>query len=341
MRQEHGEAGRGLGHAIRSWAQLTRLHAAPLTWGTLLAGVVLAGQRDPFTLLQWLLFGTLYHAVGFTHNALCDMKTDSLSPHKAMFPLVNGSITRSSAETLYLCGALLGVVYSVYLAKWNQWVALLFMFAVFWGHVYNRTSKQYLVSPLACAMAYLCLFIFGYAATTGAEGPVPDVVRWSAEAYVASMVLFQIAVVGYLKDLGHDKTNLLERLRTVVRSGVLRWGWRSKTLSQLTRTGLLVSGGVLVWSGTGFRPSVVFVVELLGFGVVIGMSVALLRDQPWGHDRVLRLAVVGEAAAFLWFWCLLGPFIGWPLTTAITTTATVWLVVFNRVSWNTTIRPVV
>jgi len=354
VRPKHGEAGRGLGHTIRSWARLTRLHAAPLTWGALLAGVILAGQRDPSMLLMWLMFGTLYHAVGFTHNALCDMKTDRLSPHKAMFPLVSRSITRSSAETFYLCGAMAGVFCSVLIAKWNQWVALLFMMAVFWGHLYNRTSKRYLVSPLTCMMAYLCLFVFGYAATTGAGGPIPDVVRWSAEAYVATMVLFQIAVVGSLKDLERDpvslirrlgarisKTGQLERLRRGLDRRVLLWGWRSKTLSQMTRVGLLASGGVLWWSGTGFGPSVATVVMLLGFCVVIGLSMALLRDQPWNHDKVLRLAVAGEVAAFLWFWCLLGPFIGWPYAMTIGALATVWLVGFNRLSWGTTVRPAV
>ena len=189
------------------WLRLIRIHTASLTQPVVLLGLVLADVRIGWRWIPYVLFALIYHSGGFLQNNILDFRHDKLDPAKVHFPLISGEFSQGKAKGLFTCLTILTLLLGLGLSQ-GRWLSILFLVSLMGsGWLYNYRCKRDVLSPVYLAAAFVSLPLYSYFAYAHR---LPPLVIWTL-SYMAFLMLFQIGVEGYMKDIQSDDVSLVFR----------------------------------------------------------------------------------------------------------------------------------
>jgi len=316
------------------WLRLIRIHTASLTQPVVLLGLVLADVRIGWRWIPYALFAVVYHAGGFLQNNILDFRHDRLDPAKAHFPLISGEVSLRHAKGLFTGLTVLTFLAGLCLSH-GRWLSIIFLVSLMgFGWLYNWRCKQDVLSPAYIATAFVSLPLFSYFAYAFRLTPL---IIWSL-FYMAFLMLFQIAVEGYMKDIQSDKVSLLKRLGTVYHeNGRIDVSFRTK----LFAWGLKVPGLILfvvIWHLAG-SDTFSFWLGLTIASGVLGASYMLMKSGTFDNRKRVRLCAIIEVLSYNLLVIALQGQMGWSTTIFLIVCPIGWFLLFNRLTWNTWITP--
>jgi len=302
--------------------------------GYLLAG----GQLLSLGTLEWLAFGLLFHWAGFIDNNLQDYKYDVKDQNKGMFPL-GREISYETASRFALVLHLLGFAYAAFLV-WGSPspVPAFFIFVAQYafGLLYNRTNKT---SPFAGIWIALCfgpLGLFSYYATVGSN-PTPLVLALTVFGFL--QVYFQNAVSGSMKDIDSDEYNIFKQMGVKVDGFTdpqLVVTARAFAFAVCVKAAGIVPLIALVWL-TGVPP-LAFLSALL-FPLALEFTFQMMHNQPWDNRKTVRRAALIEISTFYAGVTALVGAIGAYGVVFVIVFSLGWFVLFNKLTWGTSLTP--
>ncbi|MFB6143425.1 MAG: UbiA family prenyltransferase [Halorientalis sp.] len=339
---------------VRPYLQLTRLHTVPLETVPAILGATLAlGHFLDVQVLLWGVFGVLYHAAGYGMNSVEDWRRgwDSDDPNKQHHPLNAGQMTlRSAAVFAYGLLALL-VVYVVAIADGWVPVAVFLTGGPLAGTLYNTIGKETRGKYALIAYSHATVFATPYLSLS--DGSIPAL--FAGCAYVFVWVSFQ-TISGEIKDITQDEANLLLSLGSRVGERDGRPFVEFSRLAKLYAYGLrlltVVIAVVLGALVTARHGDVAAVPHLSEFGVgvtilavlAVGASslvltARLIGDGPF--DRGERIATMSkiEITSVLMMVLALVTVVGVGNAFLLVGGAVGWVVLFNKIEWDTLVAP--
>ena len=316
------------------WLRLIRIHTSSLTQPVVLLGVVLAGIRSWTLWFLYALFAVVYHAAGFLHNDISDYRHDKQDAAKAHFPLISGEV--SSRQANVLLGIMTGITLFLGLGlSRGRWLSVIFLLtAVGFGWLYNFRCKKDAASPLYITTAFVSLPLFSCFAF---RQHLSLLMIWTL-CYMAFLMLFQIAVEGYMKDILTDKTSLLKILGTQIQNNNQI---HVSVTTKLFSWGLKVPGLILffiIWhkSESGIASLILGSMILI---IIIGTVHALMKSGPFDNRRRVRFCAIIELFSYsLLIFALQGK-LGWGMTGFFILYPVAWFILLNRLTWKTWITP--
>lgn len=201
----------GLVSDTKNWLRLLRAHTvileAPMAF--LGAAIGLGTVYDP-RVGAWLLFGVLYHLVGYGMNSYVDWDKgfDKDDEQKQHHPLNTGDIKPETAKKVIYGMTGLLVVYMLVLVGINPPSVGLALLMVASGLVYNYFGKYISLKAIPISIAHTIVFFIPYYTYT------QEVSVYMALATAAYFVhhIYQIAISGDIKDICQDEASLLQSL---------------------------------------------------------------------------------------------------------------------------------
>ena len=198
-------------YRLKVWLRLFRAHTVILEapMAVMGASIALGTMFDPRVAL-WLLFGVLYHLVGYGMNSYADWKNgfDQDDERKQHHPLNNGDIKPEKAKkVIYVTTGILAV-YSIALGGFTV-SAVGFTVAMFAsGVVYNYLGKYLTLKCIPIAVAHTLVFLYPYYVYTNSITVYAGLITL---AYFVHHI-YQIAISGDIKDIDQDEASLLQKL---------------------------------------------------------------------------------------------------------------------------------
>lgn len=340
--------------SMKEWIKLGRPHTASLTIPGTLLGPVIAGHQDPLLYLLLGIWALGFHYFGFMHNNLCDLPHDKADPSKAHFPLVSGVIAERKAWAVWIAGTLAFYAFGIALVIAYQgvllWSLAFVHSAILAGIGYNMASKKWRGAPALISLSFASLPVYSYFVAGGA--PSAPVV-WYVFAYGFFLMFHQIAYSGYLKDLGPDPVNWLERWgaraeplgdgkhRYTFTPPVQAWGWFSR---------LVCVALAAAWMFGGFQPGSWLTVNAVQFLLwALPLLVVFARlSKPGDFPRQRKVALMGSSEILAYF-LLVASLVPWfdallpgqalLVALAFYVGPIVWYVVWNQALWGTWLGP--
>jgi len=194
---------------IRAWLRFFRAHTAILEAPIAVLGASLAfGTIWDIQVLYWLLFGVLYHFVGYGMNSYTDWVNgfDKDDPHKEHHPLNTGEISPTSAKYAVLFSLIALIVYGVSLAGVNIITGLCVLIMLIAGTAYNVIGKYTEHKYIFASIVHTMVFVFPYLSYT--TDITTSFILGAAMFFIHHV--FQIAVSGDVKDIDQDESSLLK-----------------------------------------------------------------------------------------------------------------------------------
>lgn len=340
-----------LKQTVMAYTRLTRFHTVPLELVPAIVGAVAAtGGLFNRQVLLWMVFGVLYHLVGYGQNSLEDWKRgwDKDDPNKQHHPLNAGMITQRDADFFVYGLFTVTILYTAAIAS-NWLTIVLFLTGLpIAGTLYNTVGKQTRWKFLFIAYAHMTVFAVPYYSIAGAVDPV----LLLGSLYVFAWVVFQIAVSGEIKDMAQDEANFLKKLGSRVepsqdghlvefsRTGQLfAYGIRGATIA------LSIAFGSVIAQQFGRSGSILFgigVTELTlagigAFSMVLTWS--MLQSGPFDRSERIDLMSKIELLSVLKMLVAVFPIIGIPNVAFLFVASGAWVMVFNKIEWGTLITP--
>ena len=316
------------------WLRLIRIHTASLTQPVILLGLVLADVRIGWRWIPYALFAVIYHAGGFLQNNILDFRHDKLDPAKAHFPLISGEVSLGHAKGLFTGLTVLTLLLGLGLSQ-GRWLSIIFLISVMgFGWLYNYRCKRDVLSPAYIAAAFVSLPVFSYFAHALRLTPL---VIWTL-SYIAFLMLFQIAVEGYMKDIQSDKVSLLKRLGTTYHEdGRVEVGFRTKLLAwSLKVPGLILF--IIIWRLSGSDTYSLWLGLTFASGIG-GASYMLLKSGMFDNRKRVRLCAIIEVLSYILLVIALQGKMGWSTAIFFIFYPIGWFILLNRLTWNTWITP--
>jgi len=316
------------------WLRLIRIHTSSLTQAVVLLGFVLAGERDWRLWSGGALFAVIYHAAGFIFNNICDSEYDRRDPAKKHFPLISGEIPLARAKRLYFFLTLVTLLTGIWLSKGRALSLIFLVFALAFGHLYNWRSKRDIISPVYITIAFISLPLITYFAHT----PMISLLMGLVILYLTFLMMFQIAVEGYMKDIDSDRLSLLgwmgtrytEKGKVTVNTATRVFSWSLKMPAVVLF--------LLIWSKSQ-SSRICLVIGLL---LVLGMawsSVKLLESGFFDNQKRVRLCAVIEILTYFLLVVSLQGRLGWVGLAFFILYPLGWFVLLNRLTWGTLVTP--
>jgi 4-hydroxybenzoate polyprenyltransferase len=195
----------------RAWSRFTRAHTAILEAPLPVVGYVLAtGELFTIQILPWLVFGMLYHYVGYGMNSYTDWKNgfDKDDPEKQHHPLNTGQITETQAKVFTYGGLVFLGLISIIVTNFSPTAIVILAVMVISGSIYNYYGKVTVLKPLPISTAHTLVFVLPYVYLSDNLGVVFYVM---VGAYFIHHY-FQIGVSGDIKDIREDEANVVKYL---------------------------------------------------------------------------------------------------------------------------------
>jgi len=320
---------------LRSWLRIARIHTANLSQAAVIIGLLLAGEYNTTLIILFALWATVYHGSGFMQNNLMDYQYDLKDSAKQHFPLVTGEISMSIAFFVTYSLMALCFIVGLFLSNGRPLSILFLISAFFFGTLYNMQSKKSLLSPLYISVAFTSLLLFAYFSVAGGM----SVLMLLVALYAFFMLMFQISVEGYTKDLETDPVNLLRWLGCDCGLGKIRITGRAKVYAWMMRvpTYLLAFG---IWY---YSKSDIFSLALICLLIPMTSKTVwkLLESGDYDNKKTVRYCAVIE---ILTYWILvlaLQGAIGWIWTIVLVVYPILWFLMLNQITWKTWVRPAV
>lgn len=321
--------------SLKDWLTFFRIHTAALTQGAFLLGYLLAGGKiGEIGALAWILYGTLFHAVGFSMNNLMDYKADKEDPSKKGHPLISGAISYETGVDVTCVLLFLLLLTGIMLTKVSALAMWLLIFCVAMGVVYNLASKVYLWAPVPITLTFGPLPAVSYFATGGTNIIIISLVV----AYFICQIWWQIAISGYLKELEvEEQPNLLRSWGARIFRGKLHMEGKALLLTKVSAAFKLLFFVLLLnrnirlssWIGGGF--------------LVLAIAASINEVDTywvWNRTEALKFMAVVEITTFFALVAVLAPQIGGLIISFVLMVYfMVWYMAFNKYYWGTLITP--
>ncbi|KYK25883.1 hypothetical protein AYK20_04320 [Thermoplasmatales archaeon SG8-52-1] len=332
----------GIINTICEYLRLFRLHTGAATASAPLIGGLIMGQRDISSLIVLFLIGIFYHVFGFVLNEYIDVNVDKKSIDLKDKPLVSGSISKKQALYIVIisiiCSYLLIFIFfrSIYTVSF-------FSLSLIFGVIYDLYGKKILGLDfvLAGGFFFLCL--------TGASTKSTD---FNFLIYLFCLLyFFQIvynnAVEGGLKDVGHDSTagaiTLATFMGVTVEKGILRITKSFVIFSYFLRfifLALIVILGLqpqlLFWSDKHIFEIVIIVLLIV---IYFATLFSFLRTMKFDRARLKKIFSINEMISFFMVLIVLSPMIGLYLTVFLIMLPAVWYLAFNVILYGKLLEP--
>lgn len=314
------------------YLMMCRLHSSGVTISVVLLGLILAGGRVfSLTGLLFLVFGLIWHVVGFISNDFCDRELDTQSK-KTWKPLVTGTVPLLHAELIILYGLLAFLFLGIMLSSSRIAVIALFA-ATSTGFAYNYSKSRTVFSPIFAVLAYSFLIAFPYFSIHPAISPVIIL----AMLYVAFMQLYQIAYSGFYKDIEEDPNNLLKALGSgtaiTIPGGIPTFepNWLTRIFGWSVKSSNVVVG-LLLWSllatsNWTLIPLLFLFVVLFYFVYQQTISQVIIKK------KMLFNCVVVEVCSFYSFLFIIFPLLTTAEFVLFAVYPLAWFIIFNRIQW--------
>lgn len=298
-------------------------------------GYVLAGNPlFDVRALAWALFGLLFHAFGFLQNNLFDYELDKKDPSKAHHPMITGEIKYLDAARLDVVLAV-GMILYLLALTWGNWYSqLLFLPCFILATVYNLLCKKSLLGPLYITVSFTILVFVPFVNYTRTVTPL----MWLLGALTAFLMLFQISVSGYLKDMKQtDEVNLLRAMGSKLEGENLKLSLQAVAYAEaLAWIKAFILLAMIVVAGTATWAYLGALAVSMGF---IWLSVKLVSPGPFEHDRRVKQMAIVEVLSYFSLVFALEGVIGWMGVAALIVLPMLWFVALNRVMWQTAVTP--
>lgn len=327
---------------MREYFQLTRAHTTPLEAVPAVAGGLLAtGGTLTYGVAFWGVVGVLYHLAGYGHNSLRDWEKghDRDDPHKQHHPLNTGLLNPLRARRFIMALLALTVITALggVLYYQSPAAATLLIVAAVAGVGYNEFSKETPYKFLLIATAHSMIFAVPYVALGGSI-TFTFLVLFSL---VYLWVVYQIAISGEVKDLGHDDTNIIRMFDGI--------GYDDNS-RRVREDGTVFQAGVFIRLSMGMLAILSVIANREGIAVVLltiiilstlasAMEHAQMFRSIQYRDKCLKKMAIIEVHSMIVFLAGVAAAIGgtWPII--LLAVSAVWIVSFNIYQWDTFITP--
>jgi 4-hydroxybenzoate polyprenyltransferase len=321
---------------LNAWIRQVRIHTSCLTQAGLVIGLLLAGETNLLKYVLFMLFGVIFHAVGFTANNYFDYKYDRTDESKAHFPLVTGEISLLDTKRFIIAGTVLGTLLGIYLSNLRILSIAFLVGATSFGFLYNYSNKfMPYCGPLWITISFTCLPLFSYFSVTDA---------WSLSIlfvteYTLVLMFYQIAVEGNLKDINVNQANILIALGTKVENGVIRHSLSSKVfMAKLVALKFIIMF-IFIWFTIDMWNIIQACIFSLLMVILLSESYELGKDQTYDNTTIVRNCALTEIFTYLLLATCLEFIMGWAWYVFLLVYPVAWFIVWNRITWGTTIRP--
>lgn len=283
-------------HKSKSWLRLLRAHTvileAPMAF--LGAAIGLGTVYDPRVGL-WLLFGVLYHLVGYGMNSYVDWDKgfDKEDQRKQHHPLNTGDIHPDTAKKVIYAMTVALVIYMLVLVDLHPPSVGLSVLMIASGLAYNYLGKYITLKAVPISIAHTLVFFIPY--YTYARTVTPFIAVVTAAYFVHH--IYQIAISGDIKDIDQDEASLLKSMgATVKRYDCIRSDsdevniFKASNLAMafaylLTITQFVLSAIPISETSTGLIS--VIIVAVFG-GLTLINTDLMIRPGPFLRQKRLR-----------------------------------------------------
>jgi 4-hydroxybenzoate polyprenyltransferase len=283
----------------------------------------------------WLLFGALYHFVGYGMNSYVDWKKgfDKDDPRKQHHPLNSGSLEPNKARNVIFSLSAALVLFSVAIGGFTIQAVVITSLMMLLGLSYNYLGKFTRLKAVPISGVHTLVFIFPYLTYA------PEIELYVVLISIAYFIhhFYQIAISGDIKDIDQDESSLIKSMgATIDRIGngkadnfhssdkVLIFAYtltmlqlffalinittHDKYLSVLCLGAVL--GGITIWDTDKMLSSGAFKRdkrlkhisrrELAGYTMIHVGSVPALGFQAFGVLVFSMLLYLGIVSKFIW-----------------------------------------
>lgn len=324
----------------------TRIHTAALTIPGVLLGAYLADPtQDAFRFLNFGILALLCHASGFLVNGLLDLPWDHIDPSKQHFPLVRGTITERQGWILALFLSYIAFALGTILANGNRIAILFLLLFALAGTAYNALAKISLSGPLFISASFAALPLYAW---TASNGPLNHPVALYLGGYSFLLMLGQIAVSGYVKELAQtSEVNLLRRLGATAK----KFPWSEDLyqyeivatayyVSFLFRYPLLLAGVAFATMYQGSLTPPLFAILGLFFAI-LGLFAwhAVISSGQWFRSKKVFWMGIAEISAYWLLVTSLTGYLGTMLAIAFCILPVLWYAILNKIMWGQASAP--
>lgn len=193
------------------------MHTAILETPMVVIGAAIGlGTLWDLEILKWVLFGVLYHAVGYGMNSYTDWKKgfDRDDPRKQHHPLNTGDINPETAKIVTYSMLSVMVLYGLYISNFSLEAIIVLTIMLISGVTYNLFGKYMTLKFIPISIAHTSVFILPYAVYSDNTSAL---VVFLTIAYFIHHI-FQIAISGEMKDIDQDEANFLREMGATLHS---------------------------------------------------------------------------------------------------------------------------
>lgn len=337
---------------MKKYGQLGRIHTVPLEAVPAAVGSLLAVQGDYYAAVGWFIWGALYHFVGYGMNSYTDWDKgyDKEDENKQHHPLQRGAIKKSQAKAIIFSSLVAyTMVTTAAVAYSGNLSALVLVFAqAVGGLFYNYFGKETPLKFISISISHSMAFAIPYVVM---GGDVFTDYFVMAFIFMIIWIVYQIGVSGEIKDITQDEENFLKEMGTKVLKEhdggghkvvygdmVSPWG------AGLTTAKVIIAAVVFV-STAEFGPGVAVDTAISGVVIVLccvammNMDSKMLSGGRFDRGKMIQTMSSLELVTLTTFSVMLGPIIGYMPSVVIPAISFIWVVVFNKALWGTTISP--
>lgn len=321
---------------IKKYLQLTRAHTAPLEVIPAVIGASVAtGSFWEMNTLLWGVYGLLYHLAGYGMNSYTDWVKghDKEDENKSHHPLNTGAMTPRKANITVFILLILTVLYAIIIIDLTV-SFIVISIGVLFGFLYNFYGKTTVLKFIFISIAHSTVFAVPY---IDSGGDVYSATFLFGMLYMFLWIMFQISVSGEIKDIEQDEQNLLQELGSYVSSSSL---YTSVSSMVYAITLKVASFAVLILFMFSIQSQVAEHIMVGAIGITsIYITSRLLKQGKYNRrGRVRDMSLIEMTMVFGLITATVS-IIGTGAGLALAIGSTVWVLMFNKIEWNTVIGP--
>lgn len=337
-----------LSDMLRAWLRLFRAHTAILEAPMAVIGsaIALGSLWEPVIVL-WLLFGILYHFVGYGMNSYVDWEKgfDKDDPRKQHHPLNTGEITPEAAKKAIMIGLATLVVYGLALGRFSPIAIASVAIMVVSGVSYNYFGKYTDLKFLPISIVHTMVFFYPYILYRGVSNfpssNVDYLFIFMTAAYFIHHV-FQIMISGDVKDIDQDEASLIQEMGARLNGGVIH------EIAFIPGSKVLYTSYILVVAEIAMATTALFMVSdlslTLGILGLLGMWMAyeahkVIESGPFNRESRVSHMSRKELAGYLTVHAAAIPVLGYEAFIVLVVFIFAYLFTTSKFMWGNLIKP--
>lgn len=321
---------------MKKYLQLTRAHTAPLeVVPAALGAAVATGSFWELNTLIWGVYGLLYHLAGYGMNSYTDWVNgyDKEDENKSHHPLNTGKMSKRNANVTVFILLSVTILYAVYMISRTVSFVILFIGLLF-GFLYNFYGKMTILKFLFISIAHSTVFAVPY---IDSGGEMFSITFYFGMLYMLLWIMFQISVSGEIKDIAQDEENLLITLGSGVRDGRLCTSISSMVYAVVLKVATFAALVIFMLS-IETRTVEHLTVGALGVMAVYLTAQMMEQGRYMRRERIRVMALIEMVMVFSLI-AAVTEVIGVLAGVFLAVGSTTWVIVFNKIEWDTVVGP--